>query len=68
MVEMLQYKRQDSSKDICSSVFVSLHLGFQVVVWSLTNNPKVRMKMVWFYILEQSLQPFSLTELQPLKL
>ena len=44
-----------------------MHLGFQLVLWEVTNYPKVKMKMIWFYVLEDSRQPFSMAELQPLK-
>jgi hypothetical protein len=48
---MKQYKRENVVKDLCSSIFMSLHMGHQVILWELTNFPKVKMKMLWFYLL-----------------
>ena len=38
--------------DHCSSIWVSVHMGCQVVLWELTNYPKIKMKMVWFYVMQ----------------
>lgn len=66
MVELKQYKRENLYKNQSQNYFVSLHLGFQVVVWELTNTPKIKMKMLWFYLIEESQQAFCMAELQPL--
>ena len=39
-------------------------MGHQVVLWELTNFPKVKMKMIWFYVIQDYLQPFCAAELQ----
>lgn len=36
------------------------------MLWELTNFPKIKMTMLWFYLIEESQQPFCLAELQPL--
>ena len=66
MIELEQYKRENTLKNICSSIFVSIHLGYQLVLWELSNYPKIKIKMLWFYLLEESHQAYSLTELQPM--
>jgi len=55
MVEMEQYQRGNADKDLCSSIFVSLHMGYQIVLWELTNFPKIKMKMLWFYVMSENL-------------
>lgn len=77
MIQLKQYKRENVVKDLCSSIFMSLHMGHQVVLWELTNFPKIKMKMLWFYVIQDHvvgdksipLQPFcaaELSQIQPL--
>ena len=77
MIQLKQYKRENVVKDLCSSIFMSIHMGHQVVLWELTNFPKIKMKMLWFYVIQEHvvadkmipLQPFcaaELSQIQPL--
>jgi hypothetical protein len=38
-------------------------MGHQVVLWEVTNFPKVKMKMLWFYVTMDPIQPFCATEI-----
>jgi hypothetical protein len=51
MIQLTKYRRQNPVKDLCSNIFMSLHMGSQIVLWELTNFPKVKMKMIWFYVI-----------------
>jgi len=42
---------------------MTMHMGNQIVLWEITNYPKIKMKMIWFYIIQEKLQPFCATEL-----
>jgi len=43
MAELTQFKRENKDKNISSSIFVTIHLGFQVVLWELSNYPKTKL-------------------------
>ena len=44
-------------------ILMTVHLGHQIVLWELTNYPQPRMKLVWFYLLEEKVQPYCSVEL-----
>ena len=67
MIEMKQYRRESAMANITSAIFLSLHMGQQVVLWEAKNYPRIKMKMIWFYVIQDQLQPFCATELPPLK-
>ena len=53
-MELKQYQRNNPGKDHSSSIFVSIHMGSQIVLWEVTNYPKVKMKMIWFYVIGEN--------------
>ena len=55
--------RQNRDLQHCSAIFLSLHLGHQLVIWEATNYPKLCMKLCWFYVMHDYMQPFCAAEL-----
>jgi hypothetical protein len=33
------------------------------VIWEATNYPKIKMKLIWFYVVIDQIQPFCATEI-----
>ena len=63
LIQLKNYQRENKSQNFCSSIFLSLHQGCQVVIWEATNYPKIKMKFIWFYVVSDQLQPFCAAEI-----
>lgn len=55
MIQLKQYQRENLSQGFCSAIFMTMHMGNQIVLWEITNYPKIKMKMIWFYIIQEKL-------------
>ena len=54
MIELKQYRRENVQINVTSTIFMSLHMGQQVILWDTTNYPSMKMKMIWFYVIHGS--------------
>ena len=63
LIQLKHYQRENKNQNFCSSIFLSLHQGYQVVIWEATNYPKIKMKLIWFYVVIDQIQPFCAAEI-----